>query len=170
VRRAALGAWLAIVGTGGCATRHATHELTPAEQVQVALDALAQDDLTTATVHLTAAADAADGSLERQARLLGAAVALDPRNPARDANLAARLARGVAIDGGPEWEVALARTLFSLALDLGATRTVASRDSTGSADLPYLSAPSLAVRMQELETAVAQLRQELTRIRETLKP
>jgi len=170
VRRAVLGALLAVMGVEGCAARQGTHTLTPAERVQTALDALAQDDLSAATVHLTAAAEATDGSLERQARLLGAAVALDPRNPARDANLAARLAEGVATDVGPEWEVALARTLYSLALDLGATRSAALRDSSRSTDLPQLSAPSLAARMQDLETAVAQLRQELTRIRETLKP
>ncbi|MBE0595162.1 MAG: hypothetical protein IH616_22465 [Gemmatimonadales bacterium] len=170
MKRAAVGALLVVLGAAACATRQAPLPLTPAEHVQAGLDALEQDDLSSATEHLTAAAEAADGSLGRQARLLGAAVALDPRNPARDPNLAARMAGEVAIDEGAAWEAALARTLYSLSLDLGATGTAASRDLEGSADLPHLSAPSLAARMRQLETAVAELRQELARIRETLKP
>lgn len=170
MKRAAVGVLLVVLGADACAPRQAPLPLTPAAHVQAALDALEQEDLGGATEHLTVAAETADGSLGRQARLLGAAVALDPRNPARDPNLAARMAGGVAIDDGAAWEAALARTLYSLALDLGATRTASAHTGAGSADLPHLSAPSLAARMRELESAVAELRQELARIRETLKP
>jgi len=142
--------------------------MTPAEHVQVGLDALDGGDLGGAMRHLEAAAKHGDGAVARQARLLGAAVALDPRNPARDPNLAARLAGRTAGDPGSAWEAALARTLYSIALDLGAGQAAVSSET--AADLPHLAAPSLASRMQQLESTVAELRRELERIRETLKP
>jgi hypothetical protein len=170
VTRAVLASLLLVLGMEACAARQTPPTLTPAEHVQAGLDALDRGDLDGATVHLATAAELADGSLERQARLLGAAVALDPRNPARDPNLAASLAGGITAEEGSEWEAALARTLYSIALDLGATQTAVRRQTATATDLPHLSAPSLAARMQQLETTVAELRRELERIRETLKP
>jgi len=142
--------------------------MTPVEHLQVGLDALDGGDLSGALRHLEAAAEFGDGGIARQARLLGAAVALDPRNPSRDPNLAARLAGPTAGDAGSEWEAALGRTLYSIALDLGAGQAAVSSET--AADLPHLTAPSLAARMQKLESTVAELRKELERIRETLKP
>ncbi len=153
-----------------CAPTGGRTATSPTDHMSVALSALDRNELPTALDHLrTVVAAEPGGTLERQARLLAAAIALDPRNPARDPKLGAELAAGHKPSSGEPWEAVLAQSLYALALDLGArpdSRIV--RDA--SAPLPTLPARPLAVRLRELESTVAQLQEELKRIRETLKP
>jgi hypothetical protein len=136
-----------------------------------ALSALEQDKLLPAFDHLLAIVYSHPGGrLERHARLLAAALSLDPRNPARDPKFGAELLTGFRKSGRDAWETSLAHALFVLALDLGAVPDSALMDNAPAAPLPALTAQPMAVRLRELEAAVAQLQEELKRIRETLKP
>ncbi len=161
------GMCLAVAACASAGGRMAT---SPTDHMAVALAALDRNELPTALDHLrTIVAAEPGGSLERQARLLAAAIALDPRNPARDPKLGAELAAGHQARAGEPWEAVLAQSLYALALDLGA-RPDAKTLQNASAPLPTLPARPLAIRLRDLESTVAQLQEELKRIRETLKP
>lgn len=163
----ALGTSILVAACASTGGRMAT---SPTDHMAVALAALDRNELPTALDHLRAIVAAEPGgSLERQARLLAAAIALDPRNPARDPKLGAELAAGHRASAGQPWEAVLAQSLYALALDLGA-RPDARILRSASAPLPTLPARPLAVRLRDLESTVAQLQEELKRIRETLKP
>lgn len=112
---------------------------------------------------------------QRHALLSAAAVALDPSNTDRQLNLGANLAarylttapRGD-VDGIP-----LARSLYLIALELGATPVSAtgcvSADSA-AARLPQSLPQSMPERIKTLERELSRLRDELVRIRKTLEP
>jgi hypothetical protein len=155
----------------GCAGATLRSNASPADHMTSALDALEGDELLAALDHLLVVVYAEPGGrMERHARLLAAALALDPRNPARDPKLGAELLTGFRRAGRDAWETPLAQTLFALALDLGAVPDSALVDSAPAAPLPGLTRQPMAVRLRELEATVAQLQDELKRIRETLKP
>ncbi len=153
-----------------CASAGGRMATSPTDHMAVALEALDRNKLPTALDHLRAIVAAEPGgSLERQARLLAAAIALDPRNPARDPKLGAELAAGHRASAGEPWEAVLAQSLYALALDLGA-RPDSKVVQNATAPLPTLATRPLATRLRDLEATVAQLQEELKRIRETLKP
>lgn len=165
---ALLAACTLVVGCAGLSLRN---ESPGTADMTAALSALEQDQVLVAFDHLLAVVYLQPGgSLERHARLLAAALALDPRNPARDPKLGAELLTSFRKDEQDAWETPLAYTLFALALDLGAVPDSSLMQGAPAAPLPTLSAPPMAVRLRELEATVAQLREELERIRETLKP
>lgn len=153
-----------VLAWSGCAAGAVRTEPNPADHLDMAAAALARHQPEAALRHLCVVVDAAPGgALERRARLLAAAVALDPRNPARDPDLAARLAAGYRPTGADDWGAALARTLFVLALDYGATPEARVVDDAALAPLPALTASAMALRLRALEL-------ELDRIRKTLEP
>lgn len=154
----------ALLAWSGCAQTGVHTQPTPAQQLELAAAALARHQPDAAQRHLLVVIDGAPGGdVERQARLLAAAVALDPRNPDRDPDLAARLAAGYRPTGASDWGAALARTLFVLALDYGAAPGPDIINGAPLAPLPALATPPMASRLHTLE-------QELVRIRKTLEP
>ncbi len=154
----------AVVLAAGCAAGTVRPEPTPMDRMEAAIAAVNRQEPATALQHLRAVVAAEPGgSLERDARLLGAAVALDPRNPDRDPDLGAELAAGYRPAATGDSGAALARTLFVLALYLGATPGPHVVDGAPLAPLPALTVPAMAIRLSELET-------ELERIRKTLEP
>ena len=155
----------------GCAGLSLRNEPSEVDHMAAAVSALEQERLLVAFDHALAVVySQPGGSLERHARLLAAALALDPRNPARDPKLGAELLTSFRRDEQDAWETSLAHTLFALALDLGAVPDSALTNGAPLAPLPALPAQPMAVRLRELEATVAQLQEELRRIRETLKP
>ena len=154
----------AILASFGCAGGVIRAEPNPADYLTMASEALARHQPAAALRHLRILVDAAPGGdLERRARLLGATVALDPRNPDRDPDLAASLAAGYRPTGDDDWGAGIARTLFVLALDYGANPGPELLDDAPLAPLPALTTSAMALRLRALE-------QELERIRRTLEP
>jgi hypothetical protein len=131
-----------------------------------ALDALARNEVRTATLHLRFVADSGRTErLRRTATLLLAVLSLDPRNPARDPDRAAQLAARYVAGANNEAETELGRALYLVALDLGAD----ARKVAGAPAVPDLRRPPVADRLRDLEREIASLRDELERIRKTLK-
>jgi hypothetical protein len=155
----------------GCAGLSVRNEQSNTDHMKAALSALEQQQILVAFDQLLAVVyTQPGGSLERHARLLAAALAIDPRNPARDPKLGAELLTSFRKSERDGWETSLAHTLFALALDLGAVPDPTLTEGAPLAPLPAITAQPMAVRLRELEATVAQLQEELKRIRETLKP
>jgi hypothetical protein len=148
----------------GCAGGTIRTEPNPVDYLTMASEALARHQPAAALRHLRILIDEAPGGdLERRARVLGAAVALDPRNPDRDPDLAAGLAAGYRPTGDDDWGAGIARTLFVLALDYGANPGPELLNDAPLAPLPALTTSATVLRLQALE-------RELERIRRTLEP
>ncbi len=148
----------------GCAAGTVQPGPTPTDRLESAVAAANRQEPALALQHLRAVIAAEPGgSLERYARLLGAAVALDPRNPDRDPDLGAALAAGYRPASSDDAGAALARTLFVLALYLGATPGPDVVDAAPLAPLPALTVPAMTITISELQN-------ELNRIRKTLQP
>jgi hypothetical protein len=152
---------LLLLAAGGCAAGPAPQAPSPTTLFAQALDATEAGNIPLAVKRLDAIPDSS--SLSRQALLLKALLALDPRNPSRAPGQAADLAAQYSATARNRVDAALGTFLYAMALDLGAP------PDSGASSL-HLPARTLASRLQELEQAVARLRTELARIQETLKP
>ena len=174
---------------GGCALNPPGSESgDPAYRAQRAYDALHLDAFTVARNDLQwLAARCEAGAHGRRALLLLAAAELDPQNPRGSPHRAAWAAANYLLLPDAEDEhVPLARTLYRLAIDRGATPAdvmatfasddpplVAGRFDTCDTRLPVASAGSLpttptetsAARMQTLEASVVDLRMEADSLR-----
>lgn len=159
---------LLAVAAVGCAPLRTDPGPSPSDRVDQALAALADGDLRLAQRYAEAVPEGDTTEAGRQALLVRAMVALDPRSPSRSPGQGAELAARYAAAAPNEADAALGRFLYALALDLGAKPPATS--AAAAEAMPQLAGPSLAGRLVELERAVARLRSELARIQETLKP
>jgi len=155
---------LACVRTGGGEAPNPHADMT------AALAALHRGDVETATDDLERVlSSGATGTEVQQATLLGAVLYLHPRNPKRSPDRAAELAaRYVDDPAAGRGETELGMALFELALDMGGK----PRPEAVGGPLPKVPGGmrSNADRIRRLEAQIQRLQQELTRIRQTLKP
>jgi len=140
---------------------------SPESRMTLTLAALERGDLDAAARHARALPDDDTSAPGRRALLLRALVGLDPRNPVRAPNQAAHAAARYTASAPDPLDAALGRLLYGLAIDLGATPTGGAMVADG--DLPRLSGPTVAGRLEALERVVKELRSELARIQATLK-
>lgn len=159
---------LAMAAALGCGHPQANRQPAPKERVDLALTALHQGDLALAALRLRPEDVSGNDVAGRRAVLLGALLALDARNADRDPDLAARLAGQYLTMARDPFDLALGNFVYGLAFDLGAAPR--TRQPGTQAPLPRVPVPTLADRLRVLDSAVADLRAELTRVRETLKP
>jgi hypothetical protein len=168
----------AVLAAVAC-TRIPPAEPLPPARLDRAIRALERGDHATAVADLLVVAGRCPVTpLARQALLLAAGAAIDPRNPARQLDLGAVLAaRYLAIVPADESGARpLAQTLYLLALELGATAPAAigcgvsmSAVAKGTM-LPQADSPTVPARIGALERELERLRDELVRIRKALEP
>lgn len=194
---------LLLAGAGGCARPKPAAPATanaPALQLSEALAALDSGQYAPAIQQLQELAQTyPQHVVGREAQLLTAAAQLDPRNPQAQLDQGAGLlTQYLAGADTADWTRPVARTLYLLALQVGALAEQAAADSArlraeashARSSLPRLPGPPLsarvsdlehehdrlAARIKELEAGSAQLQraladsvQELKRIRRTLR-
>ncbi len=161
---------LLLVGAGGCAHPKPAGTAAanaPALRLGHALVELDSGQYAPATEELqTLAQSYPQHVVGRQALLLTAAAELDPRNPGRQPDTAAGLLTQYLADADTsDWTRPVARTLYLLALQVGATAEQAQQAQQAEADaararaeatraraaLPRLPGPSLSARLSDLE-------------------
>ncbi len=158
---------LLLVGAGGCAHPRPAgtgSANAPALRLGQALIELDSGQYAPATQELQALAQAyPQHVVGRQALLLTAAAELDPRNPSVQLDSAAGLlTQYLAGADTSDWTRPVARTLYLLALQVGATAQQAQQAeedaararaeaSRARAALPRLPGPSLSARITDLE-------------------
>jgi hypothetical protein len=152
-----------LLAAGGCVLARPLVEPQPVTLMESALKAHEAGDVELAASRAAAAAADTSSTVWRTALLLQALSALDPRNPARSPKQGAAFAARYLETDPNDVNAAVARFLYTMALDLGAVPDTAN-------GLPQLDRLAMANRLQELERAVVRLRAELARIQETLKP
>jgi hypothetical protein len=136
---------LLVSGLTGCASLHRAPS-APSAQVRLddAVTRYNYGDLTGATRELAWVSRQCDGhALGQQASLTLAALRLDSRNPDRELDSTAKLARAFLHSTDPnDWRRPIAATLYLTALELGAsTQDTAARVARRRASAPPASAP-----------------------------
>jgi hypothetical protein len=184
----AIRMWMALVAlaaAAGCAGLRAGEPVDPAADLEVGLEALEQGDYTGAyEVLYPLYRRHWDLPLGQRALLALTAAELDPRNENRRLWSSADLASHyLQIPESPDWTVPVARTLYLVALELGATeeriaQAEAERDRAqadaaaqrraGARPLPSLPGPSVPARMRELEGEREELRRQLEELQQQL--
>ncbi len=158
---------LLLIGAGGCVHPKPAGTAganAPALRLGQALVELDSGQYAPATEELQALAQAyPQHVVGRQALLLTAATELDPRNPGAQPDTAAGLlTQYLAGADTSDWTRPVARTLYLLALQVGATAEQAQQAqaeaeraraeaSRARAALPRLPGPSLSARLTDLE-------------------
>lgn len=140
---------------------------SPESLMTLTLTALERGDLDAAARHARALPVDDTSARGRHALLLRALVGLDPRNRVRAPNQAADAAARYAATASDPLDAALGRLLYGLSVDLGAAPSGGGVVAGG--ELPRLTGPTVAGRLEELERVVKELRTELARIQATLK-
>jgi hypothetical protein len=181
---AMLAGWLA-----GCATLSSVTTSSAEKRFDSGVRALASGDYATAHKDLAWVAEHYPDKDEGQrALLILAALEMDPRNPARRAEVGADLAATfLRLPERDSWVDPVAQTMYLLGLELGAAEERAQRAERAAEaqrELPKLPGPTvsariksieqerdrLQVRVTSLEEQVGGLQRELERIRKTIKP
>lgn len=184
---------VALAVTGGCAApqQPITPPPSPEDHLEQALTLLEHDDYSAAEQHLASLYHNYAGQpVGRRALFELAAAKLDPRNPDHELDAGARLlARYLRLPHGVTAEdLPVARTLYLMALDLGATPPAATppaADSTLAAlvgtpvagaavdsTLPTLPHPPLTAELQalrgQMEAQQAELTERIKHLEETV--
>jgi hypothetical protein len=157
--------WLSLFASlWGCAQRPAAAPL-PEQRLTRGLAAWRVGNYALAAEELGHLVDSPPTPAVRaQARLILAALELDPRNPAHQASTgAARAAELLADPATTDLSRPLGEVLYLLARQVGAESPA---DST---TLPRLTAPSLAARLKEAQQERGRQQQEITRLDLALK-
>lgn len=190
--------WLLLVGAA-CASTQGSSTYGAAAWLDDGAIALTQGDFEAAREKLAEARERCGNTLlGRQALLLLGALELDPRNPQRSPDQAAEhTARYLRLSETYPWTRPLAESLYLLALELGASEPKladtqvstaelrapaceeADRHAVQSAtgELPTLDRPNMLTRLRALERNRAELQRQLTvlrneldRVRMTVRP